>query len=235
MPGAKWSPLQCRIRRQVADRLALWQGNGFQVLWVTLTSSPDSPEGRLRADWQVLRKRVARELGYGGFEYVCVETREGLGVLHMLWAWRDPRRGRRGSFYVPHGWLQEQWSGIHGAFHVNVQRVGRSGGDRRRLSAYLVTQYCAGQDALVRVSQSRLAVSLVQLRRALFAAVYGCVERYELGGRLGSVRDPLVVGRLMNQWLFSELRQAWASLLRSSWCEAFGVRWVWFAGSLERL
>ena len=81
-----WVKKQWMTRQAVIDRLRYWQGNGYQCLWVTLTSAPNSPDKRLRGDFQVLRKRIERVLGFSRVEYVCVDTREGHGVLHMIWA-----------------------------------------------------------------------------------------------------------------------------------------------------
>lgn len=63
-------------RRAILDRLRHWQANHYQCLWVTLTSSPASTRKRLRNNFQVLRKRACRELGFAAFEYVCVDTVE---------------------------------------------------------------------------------------------------------------------------------------------------------------
>jgi hypothetical protein len=57
---------------------------------MTLTSSPASPLDQLRKDFQALRKRMARQLGYAAVHYVCVDTREGFGVLHTILAWKEP-------------------------------------------------------------------------------------------------------------------------------------------------
>ena len=84
-----WSRKQWVTRRTVLDRLNYWQANGYQCLWVTLTSSPSSPLDQLRRDFQTLRKRMARQLGFEGVQYVCVDTREGHGVLHTILAWKD--------------------------------------------------------------------------------------------------------------------------------------------------
>lgn len=237
---SEWTDKQKRVRRATSDRLGYWQGRGYQCLWVTLSSSPDSPK-RLRDSFEELRVRVRRQLKFK-FEYVCVETSEGHGVLHMIWAWKDPRRGRRASFFIPQDWLASTWLSIHGAHQVWVARIGRSAGDRRRLSRYIVSQYCGGQAALVRVSQSRLAVSLVALRRMLVRSLRDCDERARNGGLLyavcrradGSV-DFRELGQLMNEWFFIQYRRAWSELLEKSSCLAFGVRWVFFAGRLEAL
>ena len=129
-----WDRKQWTTRRTVMDRLRLWQSSGYQCLWVTLTSSPASSVKRLRANFQALRKKIERQRGYSGVEYVCVDTREGHGVLHMIWAWKDPNPAKRASFYIPFEWLQAAWKDIHGAFHVNVKRIGGEDRDARRLS-----------------------------------------------------------------------------------------------------
>lgn len=230
-----WLPKQWRVRRAVVDRLRYWQGAGFQCLWITLTSSPESPADRLRADFQVLRKRVGRELGFASFEYVCVDTREGHGVLHMIWAWRDPNPRMRASFYVPFEWLQEQWKGIHGAFHVNVKRIGGADRDARRLSRYIVAQYCGDQNALVRLSQSRAALPLARMREQLLRLLKALPERYEFGGELAKSVPGEDFGKLFGKFLWSSFRRAWADLLRFRSCHAFGVQFVWFNGQIERV
>ena len=87
-PRKPWSRKQWLTRRTVLDRLNYWQANGYQCLWVTLTSSPSSSAVQLRSHFQTLRKRIARQLGFEGLQYVCVDTREGHGVLHIILAWK---------------------------------------------------------------------------------------------------------------------------------------------------
>lgn len=88
-PRKPWTRKQWLTRRTVLDRLNYWQAHKYQCLWVTLTSSPNSPTDKLRKDFQALRKRIARQLGYASVQYVCVDTREGHGVLHIILAWKD--------------------------------------------------------------------------------------------------------------------------------------------------
>lgn len=88
-PRKRWSRKQWVTRRTTLDRLNYWQANGYQCLWVTLTSSPSSPLARLRKDLQILRKRMARQLDYDKVAYICVDTREGHGVLHIIFAWKE--------------------------------------------------------------------------------------------------------------------------------------------------
>lgn len=234
-PRKSWSRKQWLTRRAVIDRLRYWQANGYQCLWVTLTSSPSSPTMRLRRDFQALRKRVGRDLGYQDFEYVCVDTREGHGVLHMIWAWRDPNPRKRVSFYVPFKWLQEQWQGLHGAFHVNVKRIGGADRDARRLSRYIVAQYCGDQNALVRLSQSRMEVSLSKMRDGLLRALRGLPERYVDAGsyRQGLPLDAF--GIEFGRRFWAVFRGAWYALVRSRSFEAFGVQFVWWCGELQRV
>ena len=231
-----WSRKQWMTRRAVMDRLRYWQSMGYQCLWVTLTSAPDSPKERLRKDFQILRKRMDRDLGYSGLEYVCVDTLEGHGVLHMIWAWKDPNPRKRASFYIPFDWLQEQWNGIHGAFHVNVKRIGSADKDARRLSRYIVAQYCGDQDGLVRLSQSRMEISLSRMREALLRLLRGLPERYEHAKALvNEGQSSEDFGRLFNGWFWAVFRNAWDDLVRSRSCEAFGVQLAWWCGELQRV
>lgn len=237
-PGSvrpRWNRKQWFTRRAVMDRLRLWQSSRYQCLWVTLTSSPRSPTKRLRCDFQALRKRIGRELGFKDFEYVCVDTREGHGVLHMIWAWRDPNPLKRASFYIPFEWLQASWTSLHGAFHVNVKRIGNEDKDARRLSRYIVAQYCGGQEALVRLSQSRMEYPLSRMREQLRTILKGLPERYEFGNQVCqglSFQDSATVS---NTLLWSTFRKAWNKLVRARSCEVFGVTLIWLDGKLRRV
>jgi hypothetical protein len=169
-------------------------------------------------------------------EYVCVDTLEGHGVLHMIWAWKDPNPRKRASFYVPFDWLQEQWNGIHGAFHVNVKRIGSADKDARRLSRYIVAQYCGDQDGLVRLSQSRMEVSLSRMREALLRQLRALPERYiHARALINEGQSSQDFGRLFNGWFWAVFRHAWDDLVRGRSCEAFGVQLVWWGGELQRV
>jgi hypothetical protein len=231
---SSWNRKQWSTRRAVIDRLRLWQSSGYQCLWVTLTSSPTSSEKRLRANFQTLRKRLDRHRGFPGVEYICVDTREGHGVLHMIWAWKDPNPAKRASFYIPFDWLQAAWRDIHGAFHVNVKRIGGRDRDARRLSRYIVAQYCGDQNALVRVSQSRMEFPLSRMRTRLLSVIKGLPERYAFGHQMHAnlTREEFVP--VFNAFLWKAFRQAWVDLVRSRSCEAFGVKLVWWDGELRR-
>lgn len=230
-----WNRKQWSTRRAVMDRLRVWQSSGYQCLWVTLTSAPGSSDKKLRANFQALKKRIERQLHFPSAEYICVDTREGHGVLHMIWAWKDPDPSKVASFYVPFDWLQAAWRHIHGAFHVNVKRIGAADRDAKRLSRYIVAQYCGGQNALVRVSQSRMPYPLSRMRAQLLGKLKGLPERYEQGGHLmeGVTREQF--SQAFNQVLWRTFRQAWERLVRSRSCQAYGVTLVWADGELRRL
>lgn len=192
----------------------------------------------MRGDFQVLRKRIGRGLGFPRMEYICVDTREGHGVLHMIWAWRDPNPRKKASFYIEFVWLQEQWKDIHGAFHVNVKRIGKADQDARRLSRYIVAQYCGGQNALVRLSQSRLAVPLARMRRELLRGIKDLPERYEAMQdlpRVEGMEGVLQFGKDANRLMWASFRNAWAKLLRVRSCEVFGVQFAWIDGKVQRV
>lgn len=236
----RWTPKQCSTRRAVIDRLRFWQASGFQCLWVTLTSAPDSPEGRLREDFHVLRKRIGRERGFPDFPYICVDTQEGHGVLHMIWAWLDPDSRKRASFYIPFEWLQEEWKAIHGAFHVNIKRIGGADRDARKLSNYIVAQYCGGQNALVRLSQSRMPYPFAKMRQALLRGLRSLPERYtdktiDRKEFADGMEGTTAFGREFNRWFWAVFRNAWDGLVRSRSCSAFGVQFAWWGGELQRV
>jgi hypothetical protein len=118
---------------------------------VDLTTDTKVGNGsKLRKHLQELRRRVERVYGYKGIETFIVETSEGGGVLHMVWAWEGSR-----SFYIPQAWLSEEWERIHGAPVAWIAKMGGSRKDQKCVSKYLVTQYLADQSgALVRVTYS---------------------------------------------------------------------------------
>jgi hypothetical protein len=233
-PGPEWKRKQWLTRRAILDRLRFWQSNGYQCLWVTLTSAPGQTIKRLRKDFQVLRKRISREHGYGAFEYVCVDTIEGHGVLHMIWAYRDSNPLKKASFYVPFEWLQAQWKDIHGAFHVNVKRIGCFDLDAKRLARYIVAQYCGDQYGLVRLSQSKMPFPLRTMRESLLRELRNTPERYVIAHQWEAM-PPEEFTRRFNGWFWGEFRSAWDELVMRRHCTAFGVHLVWLDGRVLRV
>lgn len=141
-------------------------------------------------------------------------------------------RGR--SFYIEFVWLQENWQDIHGAFHVNVKRIGGSSKDARRLSRYIVSQYCGDQNGLVRLSQSKPDQPLAPIRQALQRAIKNLPERHEFASTLSHL-PPDEFSLQLRKALKTRFQAAWDSLVRVGSCELFGVQLIWFNGQLERL
>jgi hypothetical protein len=141
-------------------------------------------------------------------------------------------RGR--SFFIPFDWLQENWKDIHGAFHVNVKRIGGSTTDARRLSRYLVSQYCGDQDGLVRLSQSKPERPMGKMREALRREFKTMPERYEFAHTFSHI-PPDEFAREFKRALWKQFRTAWDSLIRVGSCELFGVKFVWLWDRLERV
>lgn len=207
--------------------------NGYQCIWATLTSSPSSPVSQLRKDFQALRKRMARQLGFEGIQYVCVDTREGHGVLHMIWAWQCPDHSHK-SFFIEFAWLQANWQGIHGAFMVNVKRIGGSSRDAKRLSRYIVSQYCGDQDGLVRLSQSKPDRPMSKMREALRKTLKAMPERHEYASTISHL-PPDEFAVQLKKTLWQAFKRAWDALVRGGSCELLGVQFVWLEDHLERV
>lgn len=163
--GPVLSP-QEKKRRRLYQRIksGLSWHHGERLKFITLTS-PEMPNRALGDAWRALHERIRRStrlkmhfrgaplhvyrdrplLGLIDFDYIKVETREGLGVLHILYF----------GDYIPVRWLQEVWNEVRGAWNVNIQQTRAQVGNTRRLASYILGQYITGQDALVRQSWGR--------------------------------------------------------------------------------
>lgn len=134
--------LQRRQRKRVFQRLSsgmyYWKADTLRFL--TLTSSPNSVD--IWRAWKSFVQQVRRK--YGQFAYFMIQTNEGNGVIHCVF------KGK----YIPFEWIQDKWTIYHGAFHVNIKKVGKvyspSG-----LAGYFLTQYIGHQNAIVRYQMSR--------------------------------------------------------------------------------
>jgi len=136
--------------------LCYWEGNGYQILRVDLTSANDSKAEDLRKNFRALRRKIESEFGFSDIEDFVVETSEGNGVLHMVWAWKQKAGFRDKPFYIPQKWLKREWEKIHGAYRVYIQKYDKgSARSRSRVAGYLVEQYLTvGQSSFVRYSYS---------------------------------------------------------------------------------
>ena len=167
-----WSRKQKRHFHTLMSVLKRWEHRGMEIKWVTLTSARGGSD--LRKHLRELERRVMRDHGTGNLEHAVVDTTEGFGVLHILWA--HPRR-----CYIPQAWLSEQWADIHGAIIVHIRRY--ENGTRKRLSRYMVSQYMSGQSgAGVRISWSWKTTFTIPIKRAwrVFKRCYAYGSRYSL-------------------------------------------------------
>jgi hypothetical protein len=135
--------------------LCYWEGNDYQILRVDLTSANHSKAEDLRKNFRRLRRRVENVFKFYDIEDFVIETTEGNGVLHMIWAWKPKNGFKQRTFYIPHKWLKKEWEKIHGAYRVYIKQYDKSSSrTRNRVSGYLVSQYMAKQPGFVRYSYS---------------------------------------------------------------------------------
>lgn len=208
-----WTRKQCRTYRTLINWMSLKSGQGYQLLRVDLTSIKGGGEF-LTENFKALRRVVENTFHYR-LEYFKVETSEGHGVLHMVWAIKYER-----AVWIPQKWLSREWEKISGASIVWIARLGasrdRATGGRfnkkpekehiKKIAGYFAGQYLALQDAIVHVSWSwwRNGLSLVKA----FKQFRGLTHRgiYVIGR--GLVYDNL------RRW---ELFEGWGCLLSSGW------------------
>jgi hypothetical protein len=123
---------------------------------VDLTTSSKGDSKTLQRDFQYLRAEIEKKFGFY-VEYFRVETSEGFGVYHMIWAIKWDK-----AVWIPQKWLSEEWEKIHGAKIVWISRMGKSYTSIKRVGRYFAVQYLAGQSSMVRISWSwwrgRLAI-----------------------------------------------------------------------------
>jgi hypothetical protein len=144
-----WSRQQKRAYQRVLSFLKYNEKKGRKVSWVTLTSAPESEPKLLMIHFQILRKRLSRR-GIE-FEYFNVRTSEGYGVLHLLFAFKTRK------WHISQNWLSKNWEKIHGAPIVWIKKYRYK--TAKRMSRYIVGQYCASQKGFQRYSWSRKELS----------------------------------------------------------------------------
>ena len=149
-----WSHQQKRVYHRCMSLLHYWMSYGYQILWVTLTSSNESDVDQMNDHFTTLKKRIERTFSYASIEHLAIRTDEGNGVYHLFLAYKLQKGRRQKRFYIPQGWLSKQWNDIHSARVVWIKHVENSPSSKKRLSRYCVSQYCANQNLLRRVSWS---------------------------------------------------------------------------------
>lgn len=150
----EWTRKQKRGYHRVRSLLWFWECHDFQVLWVTLSTSPGGEAEQLTYRHKRLRQRIESQLGYKGLEYYQVRTEEGHGVLHVFWAWRVPPGERFRRFWISQEWLSAQWEQIHGAPIVWIKAYKPGRKSRNRLSRYVISQYVQDQCGYVNMCWS---------------------------------------------------------------------------------
>ncbi len=182
-----WTTKQKRCYHRLRSMLCYWEGNGYQILRVDLTSSRESNVEDLRKNFRLLRRKVETTFDFPEIEDFIVETAEGNGVLHMIWAWKAKKGFREKPFYIPKQWLSDEWSKLHKAIIVHIAEYDqKSSRSRNRVSAYIVSHYLsAGQGDLVRYSYSwrrSLGFPMVSFWKQfkVYWLDYACVDYKEM-------------------------------------------------------
>jgi hypothetical protein len=195
-----------RYEKRLYGKILSWckeaLGRGCQLIRVDLTSVEGV--GDLKKDFQELRRRIEREFGYY-VEYFKVETGEGFGVYHLIFAIKY-----EGAVWIPQSWLSTEWGKIHGAYIVYIKRMGKSKNDVKWVGKYFVSQYLAGQKLIVRISWSwwRARVAIVKAWKFMCREYRKRSEIYTWSG--------LNAGCVTLD--FKQLLIAWDDLLRQGFC-----------------
>lgn len=135
--------MRCRAGVERADIM------GDRLFFLTLTSSLKRGIKFLAVDWDLLVKRVRRELRFK-FEFFKIITCEGNGVIHAIF------RCSKTDFSLYQGWSYEAihayfsclWNELHFAPIVWVTECYKIGGNYKKLVRYLVSQYVIRQSFL---------------------------------------------------------------------------------------
>jgi len=151
---AVWSRKQRRAYHRVRSFMAACAGRGWPMLFMTLTTAPGGDGRPLAYDVKRLLQKVERELGFNGLVHYMVQTLEGNGVAHLILGWGPSPGERSRDFWIPQRWLAEIWLEIHGARVVDVRAVRKGRPGWSGLARYLIGQYVAGQEGMVRLSWS---------------------------------------------------------------------------------
>jgi len=177
---------------------------------MTLTSSPESKDRNLNADFRALKMRILRKYHFK-MKYWKIRTNEGNGVLHIIF------RGK----YIPQRWLSEQWANIHKSPVVDIRSLYETRKGLTGIAFYLVGNYLAKQ-SFERMSwgYSWVFPAFVSYWKRLVEK-YGFRRGLELWNKL--LCNPFVVTRqvrlteFLPQWKHtSEKSLPWGALFRTS-------------------
>jgi hypothetical protein len=105
-----------------------------RLRFMTLTSSPESKDRNLNADFRALKMRIFRKFHFK-MKYWKIRTNEGNGVLHIVF------RGK----YIPQLWLGEQWVDIHRSPIVDIRSLYETRKGLTGIVFYLIGNYLSKQ------------------------------------------------------------------------------------------
>jgi hypothetical protein len=157
--------------RKIKYNMLNWMRQKRMLVWLTLTSSRVSDPKKLRDNFQNLRERLEVKHGWArnSIQYLCVQTTEGFGVLHIIMAL--PIAPRWYGFDLRG--IGEWWAELHGARQIKWKEVNQGSIDAARISSYMLSQYTAGQNQTVRFSCSRGLPDFTSIEKDFQNAVFG--------------------------------------------------------------
>ena len=205
-----YSKKQRRAFQRLMSGLTVGKSRSERLRFMTLTSSPESRDRDLNADFRTLKMRILRKYHFK-MKYWKIRTNEGNGVLHIVF------RGK----YVPQEWLSAQWADIHKSPIVDIRSLHETRKGLTGIVFYLVGNYLAKQ------SFERMSWGYSWVFPAFVSSWKRLVEKYglrrglELWNRL--LCCPFVVTRQVRLTRFlpkwkhiSEKSLPWGALFRTS-------------------
>ena len=202
-PSIPWDKSQKRTYGQFLSWLRVLKTRGYQFLWVMLSTANAEKREDLNRDLKRLVKRIYRLYGYD-VHHFGVETSEGFGVYHFVWAIKSDT-----PVWIGQKWLSRVWKVIHGANVVWIERIGSSRRDQKNVASYCVSQYMSGQSLYVRRLWSwwKFPISLTKCWEKVKKHYRLQVESLNFGWRLTSA-----------VLKYQDLISAWEHLLDFGWC-----------------
>jgi hypothetical protein len=125
---------QCRAFQRLMSGLTVGKSRRERLRFMTLTSSPESKNRCLNADFRTLKMRILRKFHFK-MKYRKIRTSEGNGVLHIVF------RGK----YIPQEWLSEQWADIHKSPIVDIRSLHETRKGLTGIVFYLIGNYLSKQ------------------------------------------------------------------------------------------
>jgi len=201
---------QRRAFQRLMSGLTVGKSRRERLRFMTLTSSPESKDRKLNADFRALKMRIYRKFRFK-MKYWKIRTKEGNGVLHIVF------RGK----YIPQKWLSEQWADIHKSPIVDIRSLHETRKGLTGIVLYLVGNYLSRQ-SFERMSwgYSWVFPAFVRSWKSLLE-IYGFKRGLELWNKLLCssfvVTRQVRLIRFMPKWNHSsEKSMPWGALFRTS-------------------